>query len=393
MPPRARREERRVSPIRSYVPEPRHPPAYHAHPGQSTTIQPSGKTASYYPSDPAPIQPAQQPSNQHYDEYPYSQQPQYPYYDQNAYPQPPQEPLYDQWGYPQQSQGPYDDQYAHPQQSHVPYLNEYAHLQQAPNPYLTPSTVERTSYRQAPPDYAYDTHASAIPDQISGEYQQSSQYVPSYSQRKRQRSPSLDLWDLNASRPGSRGNPRDRHRQEETRTRRSGRDAFIGEAVVEPALATKKPKRRHGSSDIVTVTQALGQVSLTASAHGQVRGVQDQSEQEEAREAAKRAKRSERERRGRATKKANEEALRQAGLSPPRVEKDPGVVRKQKAKKAATGKVRYDRIKQAERLDPELRKENAARNSARSREYNARQDAKLEILRQAIIEEQNRGNR
>jgi hypothetical protein len=364
MPPRAKREERRMSPIRSYVPEPRDPPAYHAQPGQSTTIQPSGNTASYYPSDPAPIQPAQQPSNQHYDEYPYWQQPQYPYDNQHAYPQPPQERLYDQWGYPQQSQGPYDDQYAHPQQSHVPYLNEYAHLQQAPNPYLTPSTVERTSYRQAPPDDAYDTHASAIPDQPSGEYQQSSQYVPSYSQRGRQRSPSLDLWDLNASQPGSRGDPSDRHRQEKTRTRRSGRDALIGEAVEKPVRATKKPKRRHGSSDIVNVTRALDQASLTAPAYAQGGLEQGRGNYKELRRTTKSKQKSVKEydiqRKSLPRTSATEESQRYTGVAPPVVEKDPAVVQREKDKKGVTNHERWLRTKAEEMVYPEKREERLA---------------------------------
>lgn len=317
MAPRARRDERRVSPLGDYVPEPRVPPAYFAQPGRSTTTYPSGNTASYYHPNPAPFQPAQQPLGQHYSPYEYPQQTQDPYYDRNAYPQQSQEPLYNEQGYPLQPQRSYDDRYAHPQQSLEPYLDEDAYLRQFPTPYLTSSAVERAPYEQEPLNYAYGTLASAIPDQASGEYQQNSQDVPSYSHRGRhdttthsstQRLSSYELWDRsqqqvreagfavqdlsslrgnNEAWPGSRGNSRDRRRQAETSTRRSGRDASIGEAEVEPARTSKKPKRRHGSSDIVNVTHALGQASLTAPAYAQGGLEQDSGKYKEVRRTTK----------------------------------------------------------------------------------------------------------
>lgn len=400
MAPRARRDERRVSPLADYAPEPGHPPAYHAPHGQPTTTYPSGNTASYYRSDPAPIQPAQQPSSQ----------------------------LYDRYEYPQQTQGPSYDQSAYPQHTQIPSYDEHAYLRQPPNPYLTPSTVERTSYEQAPPDYAYNTHASANYGQPPAEYQQSSQYTPSYSQRERhdatayrsdQRLSSYELWDLsqrqirkaesasqhpsslrgsNESQPGSCGDPRDRHRQEEPTTRRRGRDALVGESVVEPARASKKPRRRHGSIDIVNVTQALGQASLTAPANAQGGLEQGTRKHEESRETAMSGERLVR---PKDTQRRLLPRTSAAEVVPPIEEKDQAAIQRREDRRRVTDHKRYlrdkaEEIKASKQLQlplSEQDKEAEKVKKAKKSEYNRQQYQKPEIKQRSRAQAKERSQK
>lgn len=351
------RRERSETPLRDYVPEPRHPPAYYAQPGQSTRAYPSGNTASYHPSNPAPIQPAQQPSSGRYRPHEYAPEPQDLHYNQAAYPQQTQEPRYDSRGLPQQPHRSYDDRYA--------YQRQYQ------TPYHTSSTAERAPYEQALPNYGYGAYASAIPGQPSGRYQQESGDVPRHPYAKASKN---DAWDAavrqvleeesavqhpsslrgnTESGPRSRRSSRERGRQKETRTKRSGRDAFTEEAVGEPARTTKRPKGRHDSSDIVNVTQALDQVSLTAPAYAQQGLQQGREEYDSMRGTAKSKEKSIKghdiQRQSLPRRGGTEESSRYAGVAPRGKRKDPAEVQKEKEDPAARAeRLANLRLKRAE---------------------------------------------